>query len=56
MVYFVIFISFLIEIHVSSVDPALHCLPRSQKRDARLIWVKEHFCIDVNSVGRVVWF
>ena len=48
-----LFSSFFIEILVSSVDPeytphsaasdlGLHCLPRSLKRDARLIWVNSH--------------
>ena len=54
--YFSIFILFVIEIPVrkSSIDPdptprsaasdlGLHCLPMTQKRDARLIWVKNAF-------------
>ena len=50
--YFFIFILFQIFPLANSEDPyqtlrsaasdlGLHCLPMSQKRDARLIWVKE---------------
>ena len=28
--------------HSAASDLGLHCLPMSQKRDSRLIWVKDH--------------
>ena len=71
--YFFIFISFLIDISVSkqTVDPdqmlrsaasdlGLHCLPRSQKWNARLIWDKiplaliNHLCSFTSEHSRAI--